>query len=224
MSDELVAQPAGVPVVKPKKPRKVQEYIYLCSSELQKLACGVEFPSPDKCRLGCPFFQRRKPGQGLKLERYVALEKRLINFGEERCRIIEFWDNKERQFKAEGLRNDAYIMFHICEIIREANPKLASKMLTGCIRRCKAPLFRDYYKRARDDISRLRKIQNDHEKAERMRLKAIARLEAANALRELERGILPGKETDGVLPTEPGTSEGVAGTVEGIPAQEVINH
>lgn len=206
MTDDLVPVPKGR-AAGPKKERVPIEWVYLCASELSKLSCGVQDPGPERCRMGCPFLQKRRPGQGPKRVRTFGLKSRLVDYGQERLNIIGQWTTKEREMKEQGKPNDEYIMHHIVEILNDPNPKVVYKLLTSAIRRCKLPLFRDYYRKARTDMLRLKKIQKDHIRARKMAEKE-AILDAAR------RGLQPGEGVDGVLPTEPSSQEGAAGTVE----------
>lgn len=210
--DELqpiqAASPAAI-----KPARKGIAWVYLCGSELQRLQCSVIEPGPLACRVGCPFLQKRKPGQGLKREKYVQLEKRLVDFGTRRAEIILKWSDKARTMENSGMPDDAFIMGKIVDAISEPAPQTAGKLLTDLIRRCKLPLFRNYYKQARDDIAMLRKIQKQHERARKLKLKR----EAIESARRLSTG----ETLDGVLPKDGVGEERANGTVEGVPPQEV---
>jgi hypothetical protein len=147
----------------------------------------------------------------------TRLESRLVDFAKERASILEFWSKKERDFRDEGLRNDEYIIHHLLEIIKEANPKIAFKELSLAMQKCQLPLFRDYYRRARSDISRLRKIQLDHERVRKHKEK----MEILNAAK---RGLLAGEGTDEVLSQVTDPTQGTSGVVEIIPGEEVNSH
>ena len=190
--------------------RKKAVWIYLCSSPMQKLQCGVEGPSPGTCRLGCPFMQKRKPGQGLKREKFSKMEERLVDFEAQRLTVVQYWAGKERTATSEG-----YIMHHICEILEDSpTPDVCFKRLSEEIRRCQLPLFRDYYRKAREDVAKLRKIARDHETVRKMRGKE-ALLDATR------RGLSAGEAVDGVLPTKSKTTQGTLGLVEVLPGEEI---
>lgn len=131
-----------------------------------------------------------------KLDKRInELEKRLINFGAERERILIFWKNKESAFEKEGLRDEAYIINCICGLIEEADPNVAYKKLTVKIRQCQLPLLRDFYRKAREDISRLRTIQLEHTKLRKLKDKKVT-------LDTIRRGLLAIGEAEGVLPAQ----------------------
>lgn len=190
--------------------RKQAVWIYLCASPLQKLQCGVEEPSPGTCRLGCPFMQKRKPGQDLKREKFSRLEERLVDFEAQRMTIVDQWERKSRNATTEG-----YIMANICEILKDSpTPDVCFKRLTKEIQSCQLPLFRDYYRKAREDVSGLRKIVRDHETVRKLKEKE-AQLDATR------RGLSAGEKADGVLPTKSKTTQGTLGLVEVLPGEEI---
>lgn len=157
--------------------------------------------------------QKRKPGQGLKREKFSKLEERLVDFEAERMTIVDQWERKSRAATTEG-----YIMANICEILKDSpTPDVCFKRLTDQINRCQLPLFRDYYRKAREDVARLRKIVRDHETVRKMREKGAL-------LDETRRGLSAGEEADRVLPTKSKTTQGTLGLVAVIPGEEVAGN
>jgi len=170
MTDEL--QVVTIGFKKEHKTKRIKrERVYLCSSELQKMQCGVEIPSKETCREGCPFIQVRLKGQGLKRERLSKLENRLVNFEAEFDGVIGQWARKQKDFLEREQLDDAYIIKQIIEILCEPDLRVAQRKLTSKIFAVKKPLFRDYYRTARDDVKTLRKVIADHQKVMKLREK-----------------------------------------------------
>jgi hypothetical protein len=165
MSDELVVQ---VGFAKKDKVKRIKrEKTYECLSDTQREACGVQVVGV-ACREGCPFL--RVGMSGIHKDQKIAmLEKRLVNFEAEFDTILGQWARKQQKFIEEDKPNDAFIIRRIIEILCEPDLKVAQKKITSHVMKTELPLFRNYYKTAREDIKRLRKIVADHKKLQKLK-------------------------------------------------------
>lgn len=167
MPDELVVQ---VGFAKKDKVKRIKrEKTYECLSDTQKEMCGVKVIGTE-CREGCPFLKVSTSGISRDMK-IAMLEKRLVNFEKEFDTVLAKWAKKQADFLKADKTNDAYIVRRIIEVMCEPDLKVAQKKITSHVMKTELPLFRNYYKEAREDIKRLRSIIAAHQKLKKLKEK-----------------------------------------------------
>jgi hypothetical protein len=142
------------------------------------------------------------------------MEKRLVNFRIICDEVILKWSQKYRDSVVDS---DRYIYNHIIEILLMPDLKVAAKKLNARIMAVHVPLLRSYYKEAREDLRRMRKVQGDHKKF----LKAKERKEERDRQRAERADIRAREKAAGVLPAKRSNAKRTQRTLEIVPGKEV---
>jgi len=103
-----------------------------------------------------------------KQARIERLESLLVDYNHEFSQIVAKWKNKKEVFESSGSKDDAYVIGVILSNFENPNLKVCQKKLSNLIIRTKLPLFRDYYRKAREDVVRLRKVVAMHDKLKKL--------------------------------------------------------
>lgn len=147
-----------------------RERLYKCvGSDDQRIACGVRDPSRLNCRPCCPFLKFTINMDGVNRAKLARLEGKLVNFDVEYSNILTKWDNKQTDLLSEGKEHDAFIIREILDCLSEDSLKIANRRLTAHVQKTELPVFRDYYRKAREDVRKLKAIVSAHNKVKKMR-------------------------------------------------------
>jgi Rad3-related DNA helicase len=152
----------------PEDPKR--ERLYKCiGSDDQRIACGVRDPSKLNCRPCCPFLKFTLNMEHVNRAKLETMSKKLVNFDVEYSTILNKWSNMQTDLLAEGKEHDAYIIREVLDCLSEESLKIANKRLSLHVSKTELPVFRDYYRKAREDVHRLKAIVASHHKVKKLR-------------------------------------------------------